>query len=281
MRRAALISSLAAAALLLHFSRSPSNDRDWSPDVMTPAYADIHAGSVTVRNIRSAVYRTEKDYDVRHYDASFRLADLRDLDLFLCYWGPKHIAHAMLSFGFADGRRLCFSIETRREKGEEYSAVKGFFRNYELFYVVADERDVVRLRTAYRAGEDVYLFRVKAREEIARAVFLDYLAGINRLAAEPRWYNALTTNCAVNIWRHVRPHYGGLPADWRILASGHAGEMLHELGLLDTALPFGELRRRSHINAAANAAGDSPEFSRLIRRGLPGFGQGVSEIRVQ
>lgn len=227
--------------------------------------------TVTIHNIRNNDYRTENDYVVRHHDRTFNLESLRSMDLFLVDWGLPHIAHTMLSFGFGNDEYLCFSIETRKKKGEQYSAVRGFFKQYELIYVVADERDVVRLRTNYRKGEDVYLYRLKASPELTRLIFIDYLHSVNMLRDKPEWYNALTVNCTTDIWKHIVPYYPKATFDWRILASGHVDEMAYELGAMDQTIPFQELKRRSRINERGLAAGRDPAFSGIIRAGLPGI----------
>lgn len=249
----------------------PSNDRDWAPDVALLPGAEVSGSSVTLRNIRDCVYRGEYDYDVRHYDRAFGLDDLRTLDLFLVDWGAPHIAHTMLSFGFGGGRYVCLSIETRKKKGELYSSVRGFFKQYELTYVVADERDLILLRAAHRKSEDIYLYRLKVPPELIRKIFLDYLRTVNEFRTDPQWYNALTSNCTTDIWKHIAPYYPGAKFDWRLLASGYADELAYDLGVTDRSLPFPELRRRSRVNARALAAGRDPAFSALIRRGLPGF----------
>lgn len=250
-----------------------SNTRDWTPDLALLPSADIFASSVTIHNIRNCDYRTETDYTVRHYDRTFDLGALRSLDLFLVNWGLPHFSHAMLSFGFDGGEYVCISIETRKKKGDEYSAVKGFFKQYELTYVVADERDVVRLRTNYRKAEEVHLYRLKAAPALTRQIFLDYLRTVNILKDRPQWYNAILASCTTDIRKHIAPYYPKFKMDWRILASGHAEEMVYELGAVDRSLPLPELKRRSHINAHARAAGPDEAFSALIRRGLPGFAE--------
>ena len=249
----------------------PSNERDWRPDVAKLPFAEINGSSVTIRNIRDCDYRSEDDYTVRHYDRSFDLGSLRSMDLFLVDWGLPNIAHTMLSFGFGGDKYICLSIETRRKKGEQYSSARGFFRQYELTYVVADERDVVRLRANYRKGEDVYLYRLKAPPELIRKVFLDYLYSVNRLRERPEWYNALTANCTIDIWKHIVPYYPRAKFDWRILASGHVDEMAYDLGVVDQTLPFLELRRHSRVNDRSKTAGRDRKFSEIIRHGLPGF----------
>ena len=263
--------SVFALVLAWWLALPPSNSRDWAPDVATLPYADLAGSTVTIHNIRNCAYRAENDYTVRHYDRTLDLGALRTLDLFMIDWGLPHLAHTMLSFGFGGDKYVCFSIETRKKKGEEYSSLKGFFKQYELTYVVADERDAVRLRANYRKGEEVYLYRIKASPEIIRLVFLDYLRSVNRLKDRPQWYNALTANCTTDTWKHVVPFYPRLKFDWRLLASGHVDEMIYELGLVDQVLPLQELKRRSRINERSRAADPGPAYSSIIRRGLPGF----------
>jgi len=248
----------------------PGNNLDWQPDVAVLPWATFDGNRVTIHNIRNCDYRSETDYTVRHYDKTFDLDKLRNADYYLIYWGSPLIAHTMVSFDFDGGDYVCFSIETRKTKGQEYSAVKGFFKQYELTYVVADERDVVRLRTNYR-HEDVYLYRLKARPEVIRKVFLDYLREVNRLKEHPVWYNALTDNCTTNIWKRMSPYSPKARFDWRILVNGYIDKMTYERRTLDQSLPFPELKRRSYINGKANAAANDPNFSKLIRQGLPGF----------
>jgi hypothetical protein len=269
--KAICFSSLFALVLAWWLWLPPSNDRDWQPDVATLPFATLSGSTVTLHNIRNCDYRTENDYAVRYYDRTFDLGSLRSMDLFLVDWGTPYIAHTMLSFGFGKDEYVCFSIETRNKKGEEYSSVRGFFKQYELTYIVADERDVVRLRTYYRTGEDVYLYRLKAPPEVIRLIFMDYLQSINKLKEKPEWYNALTANCTTDIWKHIVPYYPKATFDWRILASGHAAEKAYELGTMDQTFSYRELKRRSLINERSKVAGGDPAYSRIIRQGLPGF----------
>jgi hypothetical protein len=248
----------------------PSNDRGWQPDVAVLPYADLAASKITIHNIRNCDYRTETDFDVRHYDKTLDLEGLRTADLYMVYWGSPHMAHTMVSFGIEGGDYVCFSIETRKEKGEGYSAVKGLFRQFELTYVVADERDVVRLRTNYRRGEEAYLFRLRGSREQARGLFLDYLHRMNRLRERPRWYNAVTYNCTTGI-RTQRAAADRAPWDWRMLVNGYGDELLYERGMIATNLPLAELKRQVHVNARARAADKDPDFSTRIRQGVPGI----------
>ncbi|HXV37797.1 MAG TPA: DUF4105 domain-containing protein, partial [Myxococcota bacterium] len=177
-------------------------------------------------------------------------------------------AHTIMSWGFEGGRYLAISIETRKEVGESYSAVRGFFRQYELFYVVADERDVVRLRTNFR-GEDVYVYRLDAPPEGARLLLLNYLEAINRLHERPQWYNALTDNCTTTIQRLASGFQRRSWWSWRLLLNGRLDELAYEIGALDRSMPFAELKAKSRINERARAADADPAFSLRIRAGLP------------
>jgi hypothetical protein len=262
---------LFAMILAVFIVTKPSNDRNWQPDVAVLPWAEIRENLVTIHNVRNCDYRTETDFTVNYYDRTYDLNQLRSVDFFLIYWGSPSIAHTMLSFGFEDGGYLCFSIETRKEVGEEYSAVKGFFQQFELTYVVADERDLVRLRTNFRTGEDVYLYRLKVPMDFTRKVLLDYLREVNKLKARPQWYRAILTNCTTSIRRHTAPFNPDDRFDWRFIANGYIDEMLYERGRLDQSLPFAELKKISLINPRAKAADNTGDFSRLIRVGLPGM----------
>src|SRR5580700_4090386 len=221
-------------------SIAPSNSRDWSPDVARTARAIFHDSSVTIENVRNFKYQSESDYEQRWETRTYNLDRIRGVDLFLSFWGPTQIAHTIASWDFDDGQHLAISIETRKEKGESYSALRGFFRQYELYYVVADERDLIALRTNYR-GEQVYLYRIRASTSQARALLVDYLDEVNSLAEHPEWYNALTQNCTTTIRGHAQHVGAGGRLDWRLLANGHLDQLLYERGQLDTRVSLEEL----------------------------------------
>jgi hypothetical protein len=249
---------------------TPSNAREWQPDVAVLPSATVDGDRVTLHNIRNFEYRTATDFTPRYYDKTFDLRRLDSADLMSSYWAGEAIAHLFGSFGFGGQDYVAISAEIRKERMEDYSTLKGFFKQYELFYVVADERDVIRLRTTYRQPpEDVYLYRTRVPPAQARRLFLDYVRDINRLVEQPAFYNTLTTNCTTAILFHARASGGIARYNWKILFSGYAPAYAYELGRLDTRLPFAELKRLSHINARAHAAGDAPDFSQRIRAGLP------------
>ncbi len=248
------------------------NDRIWQPDVALLAAAEIDGDRVTVRNVRRFAYRSAEDFTPSWHERTVDLGRLETLDLFAVYWMGDAIAHTMLSFGFAGEEPVTISIETRKEVGEAYSTLAGFFRQYELYYVVSEEPDVVAVRTTWREPqEDVYLFRVDIPAENIRRLFLHYLGEINRLNDEPKWYNTLTTNCTTAIVNHVRALGGQLPITWRVILSGYFPEVLYDRGVLDQSLPYPELRQASLINGRAQAAIGADDFYAQIRAGLPGM----------
>jgi hypothetical protein len=248
----------------------PSNDRQWQPDLAQLPYATVNGDTVTVHNIRNVDYRSEFDFSPAYYDKTFDLNTLEGVDLFAVYWMGPAIAHTIMSFNFGDKDHLAVSIEARKELKEGYSTIKGFFRQYELTYIVADERDVIRLRTNYRKNppEDVYLYRLKAPKENVRRLFIEYLRKINELNVRPAFYNTLLDNCTTAIWFNTRVNPGHLPFSWKILLSGYVPEYLYESHGLTTRLSFEELQRQAHINPVAQAADQLPDFSQRIRAAL-------------
>jgi hypothetical protein len=273
-RPGVLVSGLMFLALMGWWSSiKPSNDREWRAETGKLAHATIDGDFVTFHDIRDFNYRTETDFTARYYDRTFDLRKLDSVDLVSVYWMGPAIAHLFVSFGFGDDH-LAVSIEARKESGESYSTLGGFFRQYELVYIVGDERDLIRLRTNYRKDppEDVYLMRLTAPIENGRRLFLDYVHAINGLRTKPQFYNTLMTNCTTAVLLHTRVNPDHLGYSWKVLASGYAPEYAYDAGRLDTSLPFPELMARSRVNDAALVANDAPDFSRRIRAGLPGMG---------
>ena len=254
-------------------SLKPTNIGDWQKDVDRPAWVEMNGDRLVIHNLRNCDYRTEMDYSNCWSDRTVNLSDLRGADLFFTTWGVKYIGHPILSFEFGDGQHVAFSIEARYKRGQAYSAILGFFRQYELIFVVADERDLVRLRTNFRKDEEVFLYHASMGPEPARAIFLTYIGYLNQLKDHPEWYNALTRNCTTTLDKQIASEIGKpQPWNYQLLLNGTLDELLYDRGRLVTdGLPFPELKSRAHINAAARAAGNSPDFSALVRVGRPGF----------
>ena len=250
-------------------SITPSNERIWQKDVAVLPYATQEGERVTFHNIRNFHYRSETDYTPAYYDKTFDLNKLEGVDVISVYWMGPAVAHVFLSFSFEGGEHLAVSIETRKEEGEEYSTLKGFFRQYELYYVVADERDVIGLRTNYRFDpvEDVYVYPLAGSLNDARQLFLTYVEQINRLKEKPEFYNTFTTNCTTTIWLNAQTGKNPIPMSWKVLVSGYVPEYLYENDRLHTEeLPFPQLRESVHVNERALESGIVDDFSEYIRK---------------
>src|SRR3954452_14912465 len=245
---------------------TPTNDRNWAPDVARAATATIDGDRLVVKNVRNFTWRSDTDFDQRWEQRTYSLSHLTNLDLIMSYWAGEAIAHTIVSFG--DGARLAFSIETRKESDESYSSVAGFFKQYELAVIAADERDVVRVRSNIRS-EDVRIYRLRMTPANARVLLGEYVETANDLARAPRFYNTLTSNCTTLVFDMVRVIHPGVPMDARVLLSGYLPNYAYDLGATDTSVSFERLRETAKIHDNAVQADTDPLFSARIREGIP------------
>jgi len=242
-----------------------SNDRDWSPEMEHVPSASLEAGIVTLKNIRHNTYVSEDDFVVEYFDRKFNLSEIQSVDYIVVPFKIKQIAHTMISFGLQDGTYLTVSIEVRKEKGERYNPVLGMGRQFELMYLVGDERDLIRLRTEHRDAE-VYVYPSVATPEHAQALFLDVMERANQLAVDPEFYHSIGNNCTTNLAGHVNEisskkiMYG-----WRVLLPGLSAKYACDLGLLDNRIPFEELTKIALVNDLALEHRDAADFSQKIR----------------
>ena len=244
----------------------PSNNRDWNDDQAILPSVEIYGDIVSISNIRNFSYASTTSYTPNYYNSTFDMSKLKNVwfvvEPFSGYVGA---AHTFLSFEFEGDRFVSISVEIRKEKGESFSAVKGLFRQYELMYVIADERDVVKLRSNYRKDQ-VYVYPIKADLDKKRALFLDMLARANQLAENPAFYNTLTNTCTTNIVSHVNKITSKrVPFDFDILFPANSDRYAYDIGLIDTDLTFEEARKRYLINDRAEKYADAPDFSVKIR----------------
>jgi Domain of unknown function (DUF4105) len=246
----------------------PSHDRPWRPEVAVMPRAFIDGDHVRLTGVRNFDYRTRNDFTVRYEERELQLSHLTGLDFYVSYFMPGPVGHTFLSFIFDNAPPLSISIETRPEVGESFAPVASLFKQFELIYVVGDEHDLVGVRANYR-HEAVYLYHLNTSPEDARRLLLVYLARINELADRPEFYHLLTNSCTINIVRYANAAGRVGRLDVRHLLNGLIDGYLYYSGRIDTTLPFEELRRRSLINEAAEAADNTPDFSQRIRASLP------------
>lgn len=268
-RRKLLAFAAAYLVVLVAWSTiEPSHDREWRPEVAVMPRVTIDGDRVRIAGVRNFEYRNRDDFTVRYEEREVSLSRMTGVDFFISYWAEGPVGHTFLSFLFEDAPPLSISIETRPEVGEGFAPVASLFKQFELIYLVGDEHDLVGLRASHR-DEEVFLYHTRISPEFARRLFLIYVERINELADRPEWYHLLANSCTVNIIRYANA--AGRIGRFSIkhLLNGLIDQYIYAAGVVDTSLPFEELRRRSRITAAAQAAAGAEDFSARIREGLP------------
>lgn len=265
-RMAAVSAAIFAAVAVWFALLAPSNDRPWQPDVAVLTRVERDGDRVTLRDVRDLDWTGAETFNPRRRDRTIDLSKIDSLWLALSYWdGNTSICHTMLSFGFADGTYLAVSVETRKEIGESYSAWRGFFKQYELFYVLAEERDVFGVRAAHR-GEDLYLYPLATPAAERRRLFEDILATAKGLESQPEWYGALRRNCTTSLQQHVdaaldRPSH----FRWDTVMNGTIDEKAWRGGAIRDERDFADVRAAHRITDLAKSAAGADDFSRRVR----------------
>jgi hypothetical protein len=263
--------SAAFAVLLLWWTHlAPSNDYLWADDVAQMTSGLVEGQHVTLHNVRNFDWRSDTDYSQHWETRDYDLNKLQSVDLITSYWSGPAIAHVLVSFGFENANYVVFSVEIRRQKGESFSEIGGFFKEFELSIIAADERDVIRVRTNVR-GEDDYLYRIQMPVAAMRSLFLAYIDQTNSLVHTPRFYNTITANCATLVYHMMKRIVSDLPLNYSLLLTGYLPEYAYKIGGLDRHYSFAELRAGGRITERAKAADRSESFSTDIRRGIPGI----------
>jgi hypothetical protein len=254
-------------ALILAWSqKKPSHDRDWVVSVAKLPHVTIEDNQARISNIRDFDYRTEKDFTPRYYERTFDLNRLETIDYALSYWdGNKAVAHTILSFGFSDGEYLAVSVETRLEQGEPQSGLRGLFKQYELIYILGDERDLLRLRTKFRK-EEVFLYPTTIDRENVRKLFLVIMERVNNIASQPEFYNTISQSCLSSLMSDFKKVMAPRSFfDFRRIQNGYSDEMLYENGWIDSKLRFKDTKRLHHINQYVQGNVNSDNYSTKIR----------------
>lgn len=248
----------------------PSHERNWADDVAQMTTGQIEGNLVTLHNVRNFDWRSPTDYATHWETRQYDLSRLRSVDMITSHWGMASIAHVLVSFGFDDGSFVTFTVEIRKEKGEEFSELGGFFKQFELSILATDERDAVAVRPNVR-GEDSYLYRIAMPAQVRRALFLAYVERANQLAAKPRFYNTITVNCTTLVYSMMQQISGGFPLDIRLLLTGYLPSYIKAQDGLMSGFDLQELRQLGHINSRSRSAAGQDDYSLQIRQGVPGW----------
>lgn len=261
---------LFAVLMVWWSSIKPSHDREWADDLAQLTTGEFEGERVWLHNVRNFNWRSATDYDIRWESREYDLQQLQSVDMITSYWGLPSIAHVLVSFSFADGERVAFSVEIRREAHEQFSEIGGFFKQFELSIIAADERDIVRVRSNVRE-EDLWLYRTNLNHHDAQELFRSFVVQANALAEEPRFYHTITGNCTTIVFSMMKQIVDGLPLDYRLLLTGYLPEYVYEVGGLKPGVSLEELQRLGRITQRARDADDDPAFSVRIREGVPGW----------
>lgn len=265
---ASLLAVLLVGFALWWFSQSPSHEGEWDPCFATLPTIHLTDSALRVENLRMATYPGPGEFDLQYVERTYDLSRLQGVDALIIFWGSNWICHPMAIFDFGDNQHLCFSIEVRYRLGDSYAILPSIYRQHELMYVVCDERDAILRRIHYYPDEiDCYLYRLQTTTDFAHELLEEYVFATNRIAKEPKWYNAFTSNCTTEILGNRREK---IPWDWRMLINGKFDQLLYEKGLLLSELPFPELKQASWINDRARDA-EFDQFGTQVRDNLPGF----------
>ena len=267
-----LLAAAFVALVAWWFRQRPSQQRNWDPHFARVARAAVDRDLVTIENVRNSEYHGLGDATARFETRCYRLSELCGIDALILAWGSPWMSHPMFVFDFGPDGRLCISVEVRYRVGQKFSLLRSLYRQQELAYVLADERDAILRRTKFLAGHDLFLYKLQADDLAMRQFFLEYLVAVNRLAGEPRWYHGLTTNCTTSVYAQGRGH---IRWSWRMLLNGRLDELLYERGLFDRRLPFARLKELSRINDVANEA-PTDGFGDYLRSRVPGYAQTAS-----
>ncbi|OED49751.1 hypothetical protein AB838_05410 [Rhodobacteraceae bacterium (ex Bugula neritina AB1)] len=267
--RALTTITLALAAVILWWSTlTPPATGNWAPDVTRQVTGKVEGDILTLAGVRNFNWETPEEFAENWETRSYDLTKLATTDLFMSYWAGPQMAHMIVSFGFEDGEHIAWSVEVRRQADGGFSPIADLFKSNTLVLIAADERDLVGTRTNAR-GEDVQLFRTNVRPDTSRDLLLKYVDTANSLAARPQWYNSLTTNCTTVVMALIRSFAEDVPLDWRLLANGYLPDYAWEQGVLDQSQSIGDLRALGSITAIAQAHGIGPDYSAMIRDGVP------------
>jgi hypothetical protein len=257
-----------------YFVLQPSNERDWEYGMDVLPHITIEGDVVHVQHVRD--YRwpadgppssdyVDRTYDVRRLERVWFIEEPFTMTLFP---GFKGVAHTYFVFDFQDQPPVAVSVESRRERGEQYDALRGMINEYELIYIWGMEQDLTGRRAVLEKNQ-LYMYPLVGSMDSGRRLFLNLADASRELETRPRFYNTLTSNCTNELAKAAnQAQPGAIPPHFALIAPGYSDGFLYDLGFIPNDAPLETVRQRYAITDAVTALVDQPDFSRLLRHQL-------------
>ncbi len=225
---------------------------------------ELKETTVTIHNFRRARYdETGAVKKINWSERKVNLDELQSVWYGISVFSSPGLAHTFLSFDFGDEDPVVISVEARMRPEQQYSPLKGVLDNYHLIYVIADERDIIGVRTHKRA-EEVYFMPINVDKKRRQKMFIDMMNRANSLDNQPEFYNTFTSNCTNSIMRETKIPAWQYYLDPRIVLSGYSDRIAYQYGVLDQNYSRKVLREASHIQTDG-FTDEAPDFYNKIR----------------
>lgn len=136
-------------------TKKPSLDKNWSDDAKILPDVTINTYTVDVKNIRDWRYNKGAVLTRNYYDESYDPEKITKAYFLINPFGKwEGVGHTFFLFEFNNGETVSVSVEARREEGVKYSAFKGLFNKYEMWYAWGSAADFFSRRAIYN-NEDL------------------------------------------------------------------------------------------------------------------------------
>ena len=269
-RRSLAALAVTAAVAIWYFGFiTPNPNEDWITQHAKMPHVEVVGDEVHVGNVRNFIWHTPTDFTPGYEDRVYDVSALSSMYFVISpIFDLEPAAHVWVCFGFSDGQHVAVSVEARGVKGRPFGLFPSMFRQFQLIYVIGDERDVVGLRGVARKAA-VRFYPVRATKKEMRAFFLDVMERAHSLEERPEFYNLFTNNCLNNITYHIR-RLGArdLPSAVLLVLTGFSDRYAYDFGFIDTNLPFEKAREAYRIDEWMRNTTLDDTFSKRLRETL-------------
>jgi len=267
----AVLLGLAACTLYI-LTLEPRTDRIWEDSLSRSTYITQNDGGYVLHNVRDWTYGPETILSQDWIDSmSVSATDITRVWFLLEPFSDwDRVGHTFITFEFADGNNLSFSVEARRESDEVYSAFQGLFRAFELSYTWGTERDLLTRRLLH-LNHDVRMYHLTIEPEVAQTIFASLVERTNDIYQNPRFYNTLSENCTNVLAREMNIAYPqSVPKDISWYLPGTSDTFLMSEGFIEVkGTPeemIGKHNLQNYRDTIVSIATSSPQvFSANVR----------------